>query len=45
MDTAVNGTTNQSRVTSVEQCACPLGYQGLSCEVSNSINVLQDEEG
>ena len=33
MDIATNDITNQSRVTSVEQCACPLEYQGLSCEV------------
>jgi len=33
MDIAINDVTNQSRVTSVEQCACPLEYKGLSCEV------------
>lgn len=33
MDIATNDATNQSRVTSVEQCACPLEYQGFSCEV------------
>ena len=36
MDIAINDVTNQSRATSVEQCACPLEYQGFSCEVSLS---------
>lgn len=33
MDTAVPQSTGQSLATEVEQCVCPPGYIGLSCEV------------
>ncbi|XP_076325413.1 terribly reduced optic lobes isoform X10 [Tachypleus tridentatus] len=32
MDIAVENPTGQSQAFSVEQCHCPVGYQGLSCE-------------
>ena len=32
MDSAVNRRTNAGRASSVEQCSCPAGYKGLSCE-------------
>ncbi|CAH1240507.1 HSPG2 [Branchiostoma lanceolatum] len=32
MDTAVEENTGQSRAVMVEQCSCPAGYTGLSCE-------------
>jgi len=34
MDTASSQPTSHSLATSVEQCSCPDGYVGLSCEVS-----------
>lgn len=43
MDIAINDVTNQSRVASVEQCACPLEYNGLSCEVCVSFLVIRWE--
>lgn len=33
MDTAAPQSTGQSLATEVEQCVCPPGYIGLSCEV------------
>ncbi|GBM20645.1 Basement membrane-specific heparan sulfate proteoglycan core protein, partial [Araneus ventricosus] len=33
MDTSVPQSTGQSLATAVEQCVCPPGYIGLSCEV------------
>ena len=35
--------TNQSRAVSVEKCACPAGYAGLSCQVGG--NLLSIDEG
>ncbi|KAM6218940.1 basement membrane-specific heparan sulfate proteoglycan core protein [Rhynchocyon petersi] len=32
MDTTVTHTTSHGRVYSVEECRCPIGYSGLSCE-------------
>lgn len=32
LDTAVERNTGQSRAFEVEQCICPVGYRGLSCE-------------
>ncbi|KAK7791103.1 hypothetical protein R5R35_012915 [Gryllus longicercus] len=32
LDTAVEQTTNQGRVTNIEICRCPPGYRGTSCE-------------
>ena len=32
MDISVPGTTSLGRASSVEQCSCPRGYKGLSCE-------------
>ena len=34
LDTAVPQSTGQSVAAIVEQCRCPPGYTGLSCEVS-----------
>ena len=34
MDTASPQPTSDSMATSVEECSCPDGYVGLSCEVS-----------
>ena len=34
MDIAEPRNTQQERAYAVEQCACPIGYIGLSCEVS-----------
>ena len=33
MDSAVQGGSGQERAFAIEECACPPGYQGLSCEV------------
>ena len=33
MDIAEDRDTRQDRAYAVEQCACPQGYKGLSCEV------------
>ncbi|XP_049734158.1 basement membrane-specific heparan sulfate proteoglycan core protein isoform X9 [Elephas maximus indicus] len=32
MDTTVTHTTSHGRAHSVEECRCPIGYSGLSCE-------------
>ncbi|UYV67717.1 HSPG2 [Cordylochernes scorpioides] len=32
MDIAVSHSTGQERAFAVEQCQCPIGYRGLSCE-------------
>uniref|UniRef100_A0A8C5L5G0 Basement membrane-specific heparan sulfate proteoglycan core protein n=1 Tax=Jaculus jaculus TaxID=51337 RepID=A0A8C5L5G0_JACJA len=32
MDTTVTRTTSHGRAHSVEECRCPIGYSGLSCE-------------
>ncbi|XP_055374705.1 basement membrane-specific heparan sulfate proteoglycan core protein isoform X7 [Condylostylus longicornis] len=32
MDTAIRSNTGQNRAVEVEQCVCPSGYTGLSCE-------------
>ncbi|XP_075408101.1 basement membrane-specific heparan sulfate proteoglycan core protein isoform X2 [Tenrec ecaudatus] len=32
MDTTVTHSTSHGRVHSVEECRCPIGYSGLSCE-------------
>ena len=32
LDTAVQYNTGGDRAESVEQCQCPAGYEGLSCE-------------
>ncbi|XP_075802672.1 basement membrane-specific heparan sulfate proteoglycan core protein isoform X4 [Microtus pennsylvanicus] len=32
MDTTATHTTNHGRAHSVEECRCPIGYSGLSCE-------------
>lgn len=34
LDTAVPQFTGQARATQVEECKCPVGYRGTSCEVS-----------
>lgn len=35
MDIAEDRSTGQDRASAVEQCVCPRGYRGLSCEVSS----------
>lgn len=35
MDTATTVNTGLGRAFAVEQCSCPAGYQGLSCEVTS----------
>ena len=32
LDTAERFNTGRERVAEVEQCSCPAGYKGLSCE-------------
>ena len=34
LDVAEDRQTRQDRAYPVEQCVCPVGYRGLSCEVS-----------
>lgn len=38
MDTAVEYNTNQGQAVLVEECRCPPGYIGLSCDVSITYN-------
>ena len=38
MDTAVPQPTGQGQVPELEECVCPQGYTGLSCEVRTRIN-------
>lgn len=41
MDIAEDRVTGQGRASTVEQCQCPRGYKGLSCEVrKKGINVF-----
>ena len=40
MDTAVPQSTGQPRADMVEQCSCPSGHTGLSCEVRHWISVF-----
>lgn len=35
MDTAVAHNTGQGQISDVEQCRCPEGYRGTSCEVGS----------
>lgn len=39
LDVAENRVTGLDRAFAVEQCNCPPGYRGLSCEVSISLFV------
>ena len=44
LDIAEDRRTGHSRAYDVEQCQCPSGYRGLSCEVSRSLLLrLKDE--
>ncbi|KAI5699533.1 hypothetical protein M8J75_004395 [Diaphorina citri] len=36
LDTAEDRNTGQAKAHEVEQCACPLGYAGLSCELCDA---------
>ena len=40
LDIAENRATNQGRAYAVEECNCPRGYSGLSCEVWENYNLL-----
>lgn len=40
MDIAEDRVTGLGRASTVEQCQCPRGYKGLSCEVTNQRNAL-----
>lgn len=36
LDTGIPEPTGMGRILAVEQCYCPAGYKGLSCEVSSA---------
>lgn len=40
MDIAVPSNPNQNRAPMVENCVCPEGYTGLSCQVMKMPNIL-----
>lgn len=40
MDIAEDRDTRRDRAYAVEQCACPTGYKGLSCEVRGQVGIL-----
>ena len=40
MDIAEDRDTRLDRAYAVEQCACPTGYKGLSCEVSENMIMM-----
>jgi hypothetical protein len=42
LDTAVPQYTEQGLVTEVENCHCPPGYRGTSCEVRNFRLAVED---
>ena len=41
MDVAEDRQTGRGRALAVEQCNCPRGYKGLSCQVSTHYDVLK----
>jgi Laminin EGF domain len=44
MDIAEDRNTGQSRAYAVEECACPQGYRGLSCQ-SCAVGYTRADEG
>jgi Laminin B (Domain IV) len=42
MDSAAVRNTGQGQAVYVEECSCPVGYSGLSCEVSVNVKIIQN---
>jgi hypothetical protein len=40
LDSAVEEHNGGEKISAVEQCACPNGYSGLSCEVSKNFHLI-----
>jgi hypothetical protein len=44
MDIAEDRNTGQARALAVEECACPVGYRGLSCQMCD-VGYKRDDAG